>query len=406
MLSIPLQNDEEWGKLLVAIDSYENESSEFNKAILELLLDPIAAQKEKERKEKEDLAKQEFEKKSYENNLRLRKTRKISSVMPDLFETDEEGHLYLKGYNTPIPKLLCEKLLEAHFNPNSSFTKTSLINFWKWVLLNPNPKAQADLFDWFATGEFTITESGMIVAYRCVDIKQSSKNRDLYEYVAQQYMKIKKQKKSPKNFNIHNKADGGFFCMPLSNTPHKGTKDKSYVGNLADLYTKSLEEKEDTTIYTDHHTGSMQIRMGIPVSLPIEFCDQDAENQCSRGLHGMSPSYGLRYGEVAIMILVCPSKIIAFPSYDKTKFRCTEYLPLGRVSMEGKKIDNFEEGTFDFEYNNYTANVLNNLFAQYTPQQMQDKGIISQEVDVEDIIKVQLSIKEIINQRVCSVYAD
>lgn len=284
MLSVPLQSDEDWGKLLVAIDSYENEPSEFNQAVLELLLDPITAQKEEERKEKEAQAKLVLEAKAYDVGQRLRKTRKISSVMPDLFETDEEGYLYLKGYNTPIPKLLCEKLLEAHFNPNSKFTKTSLINFWKWVLLNPLPQAQADLFDWFTTGEFTITELGMIVAYRCVDVKKSSKNRELYEFVAQQYMKIKKQKKSPKNFNIHKKVDEDYFCMPLSNAPHKGTKDKSYVGNLADLYEKSLDKEEDTTIYTDHHTRSMHIRMGIPVSLPIEVCDQNPDNQCSAGL--------------------------------------------------------------------------------------------------------------------------
>lgn len=82
----------------------------------------------------------------------------------------------------------------------------------------------------------------------------------------------------------------------------------------------------------------------------------------------------------------------------------TEYLPLGRVEMDGTKIDSFDEGTYDLEFAQYSASVLENMFKQYTPTQMIEKGFISETVDSEDINKIQLSIRDLINSRVVSIY--
>lgn len=308
-------DDEKWKDLLFHIEEYKDEPSDFNKQILMTLLHPREAEKQKLKKEQEEKAKLEFESKQYEIHERKRKSIRIVSAFGEMFEVDEEGLVYLTGYKTPIPKLLCDKLLDAKYNPNSKFSVNSLVNFWKWTLLNPNPKAQSDLFDWFAKGDFSITEQGMIVAYRCVDIKKKSDKRELHEFVHQQYLKIKKQKKSPKNYIVI-KVKGEYKLE--HEQPHKVP---GKVGNLLNLYENAIAADDDT-VYTDHHTKSMHIKMGVPVSLPIEVCDTDENAQCSAGLHGMAPSYGLRYGEVAIMILVNPKSLIAFPSYDKTKFRC------------------------------------------------------------------------------------
>jgi hypothetical protein len=398
---ITLSCEEDYSKLLLAIDNVTENESQQTIHELEMILDPVAARKEAERLEQERQLKFEFEKKQYEITERARKNKRIASILP-MFETDEDEYLYLKGFNTPIPKLLCEKLLEAHYKPNPKFTTDSLLNFWKWVLLNPNPKAQSDLFDWFATGEFSITESGMIVAYRCVDIKKKSDKQELYEFASQQYLKIKNQKKSPKNYEIY-EENGEYTCVEFSKVLLQTSE---HVGNLNDIYLNSTESEENETIYTDHHTKSTNIKIGIPVSMPRENCDPDSSVSCSYGYHAMNPSYGLRYGEVAIMILINPMNVVAVPDYDKTKFRCCEYFPIGKVEMNGDKIDSFDEGTFDLEYNKYTANVLNNLFSQYTPEQLKSKGIISETVDVTDVAKISVDIRAIVQGRKFNLYAD
>ena len=297
------------------------------------------------------------------------------STVHEQFEYDPKGYVYLKGFGVPIPKQLALAILDAHFNEYSNYTVDSLVNFWQWALLNPNKNARNDLFDWFKTGNFTITDSGLVVAYRCVNIKKQSTTSKFDQAVQRSYLKIKRFKEDPVKYFIND--DGALF-----NYEKKGTI------NLADAYERLLEDNYGD-IYTDNHTGTMTIKIGQEVSMARKACDEDQNEQCSRGLHFMSLNYGLRYGNRKLVILVNPMNIVAFPSYDQTKGRCCAYLPIAEAEEEQGDIKPFESGTYSFEYTTYTQDTLSKLMEEGNFEHLVKKGEIADDISRNDFLALQ-----------------
>src|SRR5690606_20805672 len=95
----------------------------------------------------------------YNDEKRVEVMKRLVTVHEN-FEYGIDGFIYLKGYNIPIPADLAESLLDAKYNPNSKYSVQSIVNFWQWAVMNPNQEARNDLFAWFKTGGFTITEAG------------------------------------------------------------------------------------------------------------------------------------------------------------------------------------------------------------------------------------------------------
>ena len=313
------------------------------------------------------------------------------------FEYDELGFAYLKGFSVPIPMDLAHALLDAKYNPNSNYTVDSLINFWKWALLNPNSTARNDLFRWFKTGSFSITDGGMVVAYRCVAIKKKGNTNSFNKLLEQHFLKVKKWKKSPKNYAVV-----GETIVDIKKSPDVVT-DKNYKGNLAELYA-DIDTNEDGDVYTDNHTRKMTIKIGEEVRIPREDCDENQEAQCSRGLHFMSKKYSLRLGEERLIVLVNPMDIVAFPSYDQTKGRSCAYFPVSKALLDDTgDIDAFDAGTYDFEYVNYSNDRLNDLFKNKSIEQLQEEGLISKDVTIEDLQNVRSSIKDMLSNRTIDV---
>lgn len=330
----------------------------------------------------------------------LEKAKRIADISGN-FEYDSEGKVYLKGFSVPIPIALADALLDARYNPESKFTVESLTNFWQWAVLNPNPKARIDLFSWFQTGEFVITEQGLIVAYRNVNVKQKGMDSKLEAYINEAFIKVKKHKQSPKNYVVLKLKDGSYKSSFLKSHP-EDEKASNNVGNLAELYA-NLNTDESATVYTDNHTGKMTIKMGEEVSMPREDCDENHNAACSSGLHFMSPSYGLRLGSTTIVILVNPYNIVAFPSYDQTKGRCCAYLPIGKAEKKDGKIIELQSGSYDFEYSKYTSDTLKNLIENGSLEDLQEKGLISSDLTEDDFNIVKSQVSDIIKSRVINV---
>ena len=206
--------------------------------------------------------------------------KKISTVH-DKFEYDEEGYVFLKNHSIPLPMDLADAILEAHYNPESKYTVDSLVNFWQWAVLNPNDEARNDLFGWFQTGNFSITNNGLVVAYRCVAIKKKGISSTLTKFIENEFVKIKKWKKSPKYYAV---IDGksSYELESLKKNPHC-VDEKGFVGVLSELYA-DLDSDEAGDVYTDNHTKSMTIKIGEEVSMPRKDCDEVRDNSCSRGL--------------------------------------------------------------------------------------------------------------------------
>ena len=259
-------------------------SSEEREKVYQILLntdesDPVELDKVKaifapELSAAEKQMKIEFEAKKEES-------KKMLDILDFMKEVKEKGHsifevventIRVKGINISMPELLVRELMEA-----SEERTQALLNFWKLCALNPDPRARFDLFKFLKNHKLTITPSGHFVAYRTVNVKEEG-DSELERFVTQEWLKVKRWKKSPKAYQVY-KSDQGYISKC------NGYKDNlvvDYVGNLAEMY-----ENIGTlsgNVYTDAHTNSMTIKMGEPVSMPREKVDPDNNNSCSYGL--------------------------------------------------------------------------------------------------------------------------
>lgn len=322
---------------------------------------------------------------------------KVSTIHKQ-FEYDSEGYVYSNGSNIPLPLDLANALLDAHYNENSAFTSESLLNFWNWTCLNPNDDARNDLFGWFKTGNFTITNSGQIIAYRCVAVKQQGDNSELIKFAEESYTKVKSWKLSPKDFAVIS-VEGGLDILNVNSNPEIVDNER-FLGYLSELIA-DLNSNGSGDVYTDNHTKTMTIRIGEEVSMPRKDCDEERENSCSRGLHFMSKKYNLRLGGQKLVVLINPMNIVAFPSYDNTKGRCCAYLPVAKA-MEDEHGDflEFKDGTFDFDYAKYTQGVLEDLLEKQGLASLQEEGLISSLITEEDLFKMKDHFKDLLKSKV------
>lgn len=373
---------------------------------LECLLNPDLNKKRAEINKKNDNIKEELEDFSVGENKddAISKSIRIASL-DNRFEHDGLGKTYLKGYSMPIAKELVNSILDATYNPNSPFTLESLISFWKWVILNPNPEARLDLFKWFSTGQFSITNDGLIIAYRCVDIKQQSTDIELNNFINTFYTKVKAWKKSPKNYVV---------CKDLDTVENKYVaydirkkhrpKYYEFVGNLEDLFQKINKDNSLSNIYTDNYSRTMTIKIGEEVSMPREECDENRHNSCSKGLHFMSVKYNLRLGSEKLVILVNPMNVVAFPSYDTTKGRCCAYMPIAKaITNNNGDIEEIDSGTYDFKYAQYTTDKLNELLKNNTIEELISMNLISSEIKEKDIQLSKNIVSSITKKRIIDV---
>lgn len=388
-------DDATWIKILEACEEVE-QSQDFDEQdvayanLLDLLVPERIAQREAEVK-----AKQEFmDSLQLELNFddRMRKAKRIADIS-GLFEYDEDGITYLKGFKHPMPKILVEALLDAHYNPSSKYTVDSLVNFWKYLLLNPDKHVRTGLFEWIKTGKFALTEDGNIISYRNVDVKKASTDKKLQDFISESWTKVKKWKKSPKNYIIEKTDTNTYNLVEIS----KASENVGYVGNLSELYS-DLDTTEDVTIYTDNYTHTMEIKLGEPVSMERAKCDNDPNSSCSRGLHQKSAAYRLNLGSEVIVCLVNPYHVVAIPSHDVTKFRTCQYLPVSKAEVVGHKLIEFDPGTYDIPYNGLES--LVGLLKTTSLEELQAKGEISADISSGDFDFVLAKAKEVIASRV------
>jgi hypothetical protein len=359
--------------------------------LLDLIVPERVAKAEEEKLAKEKALKELELELDFDN--RMRKAKRIADIS-GLFEYDEDGITYLKGFKHPMPKILVEALLDAHYNPNSNYQVSSLVNFWKYLLLNPDKHVRTGLFEWIKTGKFALTEDGNIISYRNVDVKKASMNKKLQDFVSKSWAKVKRWKKSSKNYEVYD--DNPYVLVETT----KGNGYNNYIGNLATLFS-DLDTVEDTTIYTDNYTHTMEIKLGEIVSMKREECDNDPNSSCSRGLHQKSAAYGLNLGSEILVCLVNPYHVVAIPSHDTSKFRTCQYLPVAKAELNNGRLVEFDPGTYDLPYNGLET--LVDLLKTKSLNELQKTGEISSELVAEDFTFVLAEAKKVISERVIKI---
>lgn len=258
--------------------------------------------------------------------------------------------VYMKGINElSIPSDFVEKILDAEESLNEAKIN-KYKNFWTLVGLNPDSRVCNNIFWFIRRWDMQIAPSGLIIAYRNVEIKDEDNS-----FTTEEAKDIIEKYYTAKYIDNVNPDNFGYKGMALS-----------------DAY-KSLTTIKSPT-YTDDYTHSFNIKIGQPVSMPREDCDCVQENSCSRGLHVGAKGW-LKYnycGNVGLQCLVNPADVVAVPTIDNYgKMRCCRYLPIAVISYDnnGNVIEPSYDLSKDIEYIKniqYDGEVNNNDVNNYT----------------------------------------
>jgi hypothetical protein len=255
-------------------------------------------------------------------NEDLKKKLVLINNTPD-FEL-RDGAVYMKGTSISLPKILVEEIL------NKPDSYHALKNFWTLALLNPNSLAREGLFDFLRRGNFTITPSGMVLAYRCV-LSVGPKNKKLVEFISNQYAKIRLRKKATSDYWVH-KDNNDNYSLHKADT----VLNASLVGNLKDLYLNLPDLEENK--YTDQYTKTFDIRIGKEVSMDRKLTDESGAS-CSRGLHLASNlSDYAHFGDTKLLVAFSPRNVVSVPESETTKMRVCAYMPIAVLTNDDWNI--------------------------------------------------------------------
>lgn len=284
-------------------------------------------------------------------------------------ESDPEtNNVYMAGFNTPLPDALTEVLQDYHDN---NFPVDAIMNFWKLLMLNPDKRVRADLFDFITTHDFSVTKNGYMVVYKAVNEKNTEVDTSFAEYVNRMFLLVKKQwSTSPKKYVVYRVVESGVWEITKKKTAAKwdeNDKGVEILGNLADLhdslYNAEQTEASNVPVFESMYSGAakMEIRLGIPVKQDRKDCDADYRIDCSNGLHVGATKYVETFGGRSKRVLVCyvnPAHVVAVPEYDHSKMRVCEYFPFAIADYENGKIDVIEQSYFESDYCEYEAEEL------------------------------------------------
>jgi len=285
----------------------------------------------------------------------------------DEFEMKDNA-LYLKGINRTLPPLLVEEFLEVvgkHGDTDNDEFR-ALHRFFMWCCLNPRAEVADKLFNFLKKNSFNITKQGFFVALRNVVTLHGS--NELVHFVSNAYNKVKAVwKKKPEDYlvflqngeykmvakSIFEELEPCTYCdgsgtVPCeedgwddncecpecsgSGTVYKHCEEQygQEIGNLTELYLDLPNRAENR--FTDAHTRTFDIRIGRPVSMPMEKCRWNTDDCGAEGLHFTSDEiHYVGCGDTSVLVLINPMKVVGI---GESKGRCYEYLPIMTVPTE------------------------------------------------------------------------
>lgn len=252
-----------------------------------------------------------------------------------------------------IPEDFVSKILQAELEGNEAELK-KYKNFWTLVSLNPDSRVRDNIFWFIRKWDMKIADSGLIVAYRNADIKHESNysiqfTKDIINrYYVEKYI----NENDP--YDIYG-VDGGI--------------NETSLGELYD----DIVNNGNSTIYTDHHSHTMTIRLGQPVKMDRSKVDSDQTHFCSSGLHCGAKKWLKQnyFGEVGMMVLVNPASVCSIPpGEDYGKMRTCEYFPVALIDFDenGDVIEpeyNIYNDVKYLEYIKYDGTINNEDLDQY-----------------------------------------
>lgn len=377
----------------------------------------------------------EEEREQIKDNLRIFRNN------PD-FEIKNEV-VYMTGISLPLPAVVAASFIEilekvdaidfgAGNVERQSYSTLSesyqaLKMFWLKLAVNPLENSRSQLLTFVKKNDVRITATGNLVLYRRV-IKVGDTDRQLVDFISQQYTKVKAWKKSPKNYfvveekeeyaeivkvdkghyeeayNGHDDDDDSWDYDDQEWVPNMidetviktrvvlklRKSEEAFVGNvkgnLQDLYL-DLPNMKENTYTSSHNKGKYTIRVGGIYKIDDSELDVNADVCNGGGLHAANVNYGYGgYGDTPVVVLVNPSKALTIPSGDMGKLRTTEmFVMCVNDKPQGEHYDDVM--LYDEEYNKYTIEELEQAVAtkDFSSLNIQDRQIQVNEKDLAAI---------------------
>jgi hypothetical protein len=339
------------------------------------LIDLVSTQEVKDQRRKAEA--------EYEKVKAVAKGAEYLATLKD-FEM-KNGSLYLKGINRSIPPLMVEEFLEIIgsypfigtisadeiadlYDVDEEFQ--ALKRFFMWCCLNPRAEVADKLYNFLKKNSFKITKQGFFVALRNVVTLHGG--TEFVHFVSNAYNKVKAVwKKSPNDYFVFLQKDGTYtmvnkevlhktetcsYCDGSGYVPYEEEDDENWdgnddcpecegegrvniyseseygenLGNLTELYLDLPNRAENR--FTDAHTRTFDIRIGRPVSMPMEKCRWNTDDCGAEGLHFTSDEiHYVGCGDTSVIVLINPMKVVGI---GQSKGRCYEYLPIMTVARE------------------------------------------------------------------------
>jgi hypothetical protein len=246
----------------------------------------------------------------------------------------------------------------------------ALHRFFMWCCLNPRAEVADKLFNFLKKNAFGITKQGFFVALRNVVTLHGG--TELVQFVSNAYNKVKAVwKKNPSDYlvylkngeyklvakSIFDELEPCIYCDGSGSIPesecddedeydysgecpecsgsgtifkHEESQYGEHIGDLTELYLDLPNRAENR--FTDAYTKTFDIRIGKPVSMPMEKCRWNTDDCGAEGLHFTSDEiHYVGCGDTSVLVLINPMKVVGI---GESKGRCYEYLPIMTVPTD------------------------------------------------------------------------
>jgi len=272
---------------------------------------------------------------------------------------------FLKGVKLELPPVIIASFAEiiANMEENTyaeAFQEwekyfRALKMFWLQLALSPLEQCREDLLTFVKKNDVRITPNGNLVLYRRI-VSIGGMEKPYTRFVSQEYFRIKKWKKSPKNYFVVD--DYGEY--KVVNDP----KTQGVIGSLYDLY-HTLAETEENKFTSSHNKGKHIIKIGSVYKIPDTQINLDNGLCAAGGLHAAAVDYNYSsFGDTPVVVLVNPSKAITVPKNETGKLRTTEmFIAAINDKPFGVHWDDDALAAVDEEYHQYTLLELEEILA-------------------------------------------
>ena len=278
-------------------------------------------------------------------------------------------NVMLKDVNLPMPAPVIASFIEllekkeAYVEMNGTISVSTLDEqiqaltmFWLKLALNTLPQSREDLLVFCRKNDVRITKNGNLILYRRI-VSRSTADKALVTFITQEYYRIKKEGKDPRNFAV-SFCGGVYGTVDLEDQDKVGMWKDTLMSNFQVMYEEL--PTYDTNDFTAHHDRNVNIKLGAVYSIPDSGINLNNSICAAGGLHAAAVNYDYSgFGDVPVVVLVNPSKAITVPMGETGKLRTTEmFVACVNDKPRGIHFDDTALSAFDSEYHDLTINQL------------------------------------------------